>query len=146
LPCDNRGVSDDITLASHSEKPIDPAQVRRLYEGVTWGHGRDDAGVLAAIEAGPAVGAWDGDKLIGFTRALSDGRYRAYIEDVMIDPKYRGKGIGERMVARLMEDLADIEIASLFCEPGRVAFYSRNGFFPSKTQVMMHRGSDTGVP
>lgn len=139
-------MSDDITFASHSDKPIDPSQVRRLYEGVTWGHGRDDGGILAAIEIGPAVGAWDRDRLIGFTRALSDGKYRAYIEDVMIDPEYRGKRIGERMVAVLVEDLKDIEIVSLFCEPGRVAFYGRNGFERSETQVMMHRKGESDVP
>ena len=139
-------MSDDITFASHSEKPIDPSQVRRLYEGVTWGHGREDAGVLAAIEAGPAIGAWHGDMLVGFARALSDRKYRAYIEDVMIDPEYRGKGIGERMVARLLKDLKDIEIVSLFCEPGRVAFYGRNGFERNLTQVMMHRKGESDVP
>ena len=93
-----------------------------------------------------AVGARHGDKLIGFTRALSDGRYRAYIEDVMIDPEYRGKGIGERMVARLLEDLEGVEMVSLFCESGRVAFYGRNGFERSSTQVMMHRRAESNVP
>jgi len=135
----------EIQFHSPEERPIDPAQVRRLYETVTWGRGRDDDGVQAAIEATVAVGAWDGDKLVGFTRALSDGRYRAYVEDVMVDPDYRGNQIGERMVAALIEQLRDIEIVSLFCEPGRLTFYGRNGFAPSETQVMMHRRSDSSV-
>jgi ribosomal protein S18 acetylase RimI-like enzyme len=139
-------MGSEIQFQLPEERPIDPAQVRRLYETVTWGHARGDDGVRAAIEASVAVGAWDGDKLIGFTRALSDGRYRAYIEDVMIDPEYRGKGIGERMVAHLLEDLENIEIVSLFCEPGRVAFYGRNGFERSETQVMMHRKGEFSVP
>jgi N-acetylglutamate synthase-like GNAT family acetyltransferase len=63
----------------------------------------------------------------------------------MIDPEYRGKGIGERMVAKLLEALEDIEIVSLFCEPERVSFYGRNGFSASKTQVMMHRRNDANV-
>jgi len=132
-------VKNEITFATHKDRPIDPAQVRGLYEGVSWGHGRDDSGIQAAIDASLAVGAWHRDKLIGFTRALSDGKYRAYIEDVMIDPAYRGDGIGERMVAKLLEYLANIEIVSLFCEPGRVAFYERNGFVASRSQVMMHK-------
>lgn len=138
-------MTDDITFANHLDRRIDPAQVRRLYETVTWGNGRDDEGILSALEATVAVGAWDGDRLVGFTRALSDGRYRAYIEDVMIDPDYRGNKIGERMVAALVDQLGDIEIVSLFCEPERVAFYGRNGFAAHKTQVMMHRGSDSDV-
>lgn len=43
------------------------------------------------------------------------------------------------MVALRMEQLGDVHITSLFCEPERVNFYSRNGFRASKTQVMMHR-------
>jgi GNAT superfamily N-acetyltransferase len=139
------GMTREILFLRHEDRPIDPVQVRRLYGGVDWGHGRDEPGIMATIEAGVAVGAWDGDKLVGFTRALSDGRYRAYVEDVMIDPDYRGNKIGERMVAALLEGLADIEIVSLFCLPQRVAFYERNGFKRSESQVMMHRGSESSV-
>jgi GNAT superfamily N-acetyltransferase len=139
-------MTDEITFANHLDRPIDPVQVRRLYESVTWGHGRDDDGILLSIEATVAVGAWDGEKLVGFTRALSDGRYRAYIEDVMIDPDYRGHKIGERIVSALVRQLGDIEIVSLFCEPERVAFYGRNGFEAHKTQVTMHRGNSADVP
>ena len=138
-------MTEDITFANHVDRPIDPAQVRRLYRTVAWGHGRDDEGILSAIDEAVAVGAWDGDRLVGFTRALSDGRYRAYVEDVMIDPDYRGRKIGERMVAALVDQLAEIEIVSLFCEPERVAFYGRNGFEAHRTQVMMHRTSDGDV-
>jgi GNAT superfamily N-acetyltransferase len=139
-------VGDEVTFKNHRERPIDPAQVRRLYETVPWGDGRDDAGIAKTLEVNVAVGAWDGDELIGFTRAMSDGLYRAYVEDVMIDPDYRGNKIGERMVAKLLEELGEIEIVSLFCEPERVAFYQRNGFSPSKTQVMMHRRAQDDVP
>ena len=139
-------MGDEITFENHRVRPIDPAQVRRLFETVPWGDGRDDAGIAKTLEVNLGVGAWDGDKLIGFTRAMSDGLYRAYVEDVMIDPVYRGKKIGERMVAKLLEELGDIEIVSLFCEPERVAFYGRNGFSPSKTQVMMHRRARADVP
>jgi GNAT superfamily N-acetyltransferase len=134
-------MAGEIVYANHRDRPIDPAQVRRLYGSVTWGHGRDEDGIRAVIEATVALGVWDGDRLIGFTRAMSDGRYRAYIEDVMIDPEYRGNKIGEGMVAALLEELGGIEIVSLFCEPQRVAFYERNGFSPSESHVMMHRES-----
>ena len=136
----------EIEFLTHEKRPIDPAQVVLLYDTVPWGDGRDEPGILATLGTGPAVGVWDGDRLVGFTRALTDGRYRAYIEDVIIHPDYRGQQIGERMVAQLLEALADIEIVSLFCEPERVNFYSRNGFTKNDTQVMMHRRSQADVP
>ncbi len=130
-----------IAVRRHEERPIDATQVPRLYESASWGHGRDDAGIAAAIAASVAVGAWDGDRLVGFVRALSDGRYRAYVEDVIVDPEYRRYRIGTRMVAALLEALEGIETVSLFCESDRAGFYERNGFRAHAAQVMMHRRS-----
>jgi ribosomal protein S18 acetylase RimI-like enzyme len=128
-----------IEYKSATKRAISAADVRRLYDGASWWPAWDVAGIQKAIDASIAVGAWEGERLVGFSRALSDGVHRAYVEDVVIDPDYRGQGIGENMVAALMEQLGDVHIVSLFCEPERVNFYSRNGFRPSKTQVMLHR-------
>lgn len=137
----------EIAYKTASEKPIRATDVRRLYDGADWWPGWHVDSIQQAINATIAVGAWVGERLVGFTRALSDGVHRAYIEDVVIDPEMRGRGIGEKMVARLLEELGDVHIVSLFCEPPRVAFYGRNGFRQSATQVMMHREPDAeGAP
>lgn len=128
-----------IEITEMAERPIDAADVRRLYDGAGWWPERESDSIAQAIAATVAVGAWDGERLVGFARALTDGVHRAYIEDVVIDPDYRGQQIGERVVAALLESLGDVHIVSLFCEPDRVPFYSRNGFRPSGSQVMMHR-------
>jgi len=129
----------EIVFLGHEERPIDIAALLRLYESTPWARGRDPAGVAASLSPSIAVGAWEGDRLVGFARALSDGRYRAYVEDVVVDPVYRGQQIGERMVAALVSCLEDVHTVSLFCEPERVAFYERNGFSARRKQVMMHR-------
>jgi ribosomal protein S18 acetylase RimI-like enzyme len=136
------GVAEEITFALQQTRPIEPGQLRKLYLTADWGHNRDEPGIQTTIDASVALGAWDGERLVGFVRALSDGRYRAYIEDVIVDPEYRGRQVGERMVAEMVSALGDIEIVSLFCLPERVAFYERNGFVPQRTQVMMHRRAD----
>lgn len=115
------------------------ADVRRLYDGAGWWPGWALDGIERAIEASVAVGAWDGGRLVGFARAISDGEHRAYVEDVVIDPEYRGRKIGEGLVAALVAQLGSVHIVSLFAEPERVAFYERNGFRPSPTAVMLHR-------
>jgi GNAT superfamily N-acetyltransferase len=139
-------VNDEITFSNAVERPIAAADIRRLYDGANWWPGWALDGISRAVTASIAVGAWDGDRLVGFARALSDAEHRAYIEDVVTDPDYRGRQIGERLVARIVEALGPVHIVSLFCEPERVAFYSRNGFRPSKTQVMMHREPGDNAP
>lgn len=142
----NRAVKDSIAFANARDRAIATVDIRRLYDGASWWPGWSLDGIARAVTATIAVGAWDGDRLVGFARALSDGEHRAYIEDVVIDPGYRGRQIGERLVATLVEALGPVHIVSLFCEPERVAFYSRNGFRPSKTQVMMHREPGDATP
>lgn len=48
--------------------------------------------------------------LIGFARAVSDRAVFAWVCDVIIDPAYRGKGLGRGLVRTLMEhpDLATV--------------------------------------
>jgi GNAT superfamily N-acetyltransferase len=128
----------DIIFLTADKRSIDPVDVRRLYDGANWWPGWEPESIGRALAATTAVGAWDGDRLIGFTRALSDGVHRAYVEDVVIDPDYRGQGIGEKMVASLLEAIGDVHIVTLFCLPEREAFYGRNGFSADK-QIVMRR-------
>ena len=131
-----------IEIRTQQERPIDVSQLPRLFKTAFWGHNRTPEGLAEVLGRSVAVGAWDGGRLVGLVRSLTDGRYRAYIEDVIIAPDYRGQHIGERLVAAMVESLADVEIVSLFCEPERVPFYEKNGFRASETQVMMHRGEE----
>lgn len=135
-------VEAKIAYQRKEEQPIAAAAVRRLYDGAGWWPDWGLDGIERAIEASVAVGAWDGERLVGFARAISDGEHRAYVEDVVVDPEYRGRSIGERTVAALVEAIGRVHIVSLFCEPERVEFYGRNGFRPSETAVMVHREQD----
>jgi ribosomal protein S18 acetylase RimI-like enzyme len=132
-------MASGITYATKEERPVTAADVRRLYDGAGWWPGWDLSGIERAVAASVAVGAWDGERLVGFARAVSDGEHRAYVEDVVIDPDYRGRKIGEGLVSALVAQLSGVHIVSLFAEPERVAFYERNGFRPSPTAVMLHR-------
>jgi len=135
-------VDAKIAYQRKEERPIPASAVRRLYDGAGWWPDWSVDGIERAIAESVAVGAWDGERLAGFARAISDGEHRAYVEDVVIDPEYRGRRIGEQIVAALVEAIGDVHIVSLFCEPERVEFYGRNGFRASETAVMVHREQD----
>lgn len=84
-----------------------------------------------------AVGAVHDQELIGFARAITDGRFRAYVEDAAVLTAYRGQGIGTRLLTRLREELAEVDLTSLFCAPALTGFYERLGF-QSSSQVVLH--------
>jgi ribosomal protein S18 acetylase RimI-like enzyme len=103
--------------------------VRCENSTTTWG-GPSPPGsgdIRVALESGSAVGAWDGDRLVAFARALSDGHFNAYVEDVMVHEEYRRQGVGKRVVSLLLEELEDIETVSLYCRAEVVHFYESSG-------------------
>jgi predicted acetyltransferase len=70
--------------------------------------------VLRSIDAGEAVGAFDGDRLIGSARYHPMRQWwhgqsmsMAGVGGVKVAPEERGRGIGSAMMARLLGDIAD---------------------------------------
>jgi|GEM_PF-469544 len=71
-----------------------------------------------------------GGRVVGMGRAISDGVSDAYIQDVVVDPAFRGKGVGGRIVADLVHRLRHdgIDWIGLGAESGTHDFYRRAGF------------------
>lgn len=131
-----------IAIATHQERPINPQAVRALYDAVAWWPDRRLEDIAAVLAVGPAIGAWDRERLVGFARAVTDGRLRAYIEDVVVHPEQRHTGIATALLDRLIAALGPIETVSLFCEPELVPMYERHGFRARRSQIVMHHRNE----
>jgi ribosomal protein S18 acetylase RimI-like enzyme len=84
------------------------------------------------------VQAYDGERLVGFSRAVSDGVSNAYISSVMVDPEYRRRGIGREMLARLVGGRDDIKFV-LHTRKEAAAFYAAVGFAPATDMMVRDR-------
>ena len=71
--------------------------------------------------------AWDGDRLVGMARAISDGEYQAAIYDLCMLPEYQGSGIGRRLMESILAACAGLTVV-LFVVPGKEGFYAKFGF------------------
>lgn len=78
----------------------------------------------------------DTNQLIGFGRAISDGIYRALLDDVVIDTKYRGKGLGKQIIEELLKELGVVEQVFLNTKPALEEFYKQFGFTKPKAITM----------
>ena len=76
------------------------------------------------------VQAYDGNKLVGTGRVVSDGILHAMIYDMIIDPEYQNRGIGSKILKILIDKCNEINIGDiqLFCAKGKKEFYLKNGF------------------
>lgn len=69
-------------------------------------------------------------RLVGFSRATSDGAFNATIWDVVVHPDYQGKGLGKALMKQVIKQLRseDISNITLYADPQVVEFYRKLGF------------------
>ena len=116
-------------IALSFDRSITPADYSLLADQTDWARGRQESDVRQALQHCHAVlGAWNGSRLVGFARVISDGVYVAQILDLIVDESCRGRGLGSRMIARLLEHCAGIEVVMLTCGSEQERFYQRFGF------------------
>lgn len=78
-------------------------------------------------------------KAIGMGRLISDGISDAYIQDLVVLPKYRDRGIGRQLVKVLLDHCLSKGILwiGLIAEPEQDGFYSNMGFKTMSKYVPM---------
>ena len=78
-------------------------------------------------------------KAIGLGRLISDGVSDAYIQDLVVLPKYRDRGIGRQLVKVLLDHCLSKGILwiGLIAEPEQDGFYSNMGFKTMSKYVPM---------
>lgn len=132
----------------HGQRDIPAEGVLALYRAAGWWPERTADQVRAVLQTSPAVGAWHGQQLIGFARAVTDGLLRAYVEDVVVSPGWRGRGVGRALLAGLTQQLGPVPVVTLFCSADLAPYYETSSFKTTR-QVVMHRnrrspGDETG--
>jgi ribosomal protein S18 acetylase RimI-like enzyme len=100
-----------LTIAHRDTHDIDLDQLATLFDAVGWQRRTANRARLARLVSGSlwVVSAWDGDQLVGFARAISDGAFNAYISTVAVLPAYQKRGIGRELVRRLIENRDGIQ-------------------------------------
>ncbi len=118
-------------MISYSDShDIDPEQLLVLFEQADWAEGRHLEDIKQMLtETDVTMTAWDGSKLVGFGRVLTDYVYRASIWDVIVDVSYQAQDIGKGLVRRILTDdsLARVELIWL-CTRRYQGFYASLGF------------------
>ena len=67
-----------------------------------WPKAYDPGRAASALEHTTNIGAWDGNRLVGAVRVLSDGYFLSTVPEVLVDPAYRNRGIGRELMRRAL--------------------------------------------
>jgi len=118
-------------------------EARRLLYENGWEHRVADPDLFNQLvsKSQRAMVAVEGEKVIGFARAICDDLSNGYLSMVVVDDAYRRLGVGRALVRAVMGDNPRITWVLRAGRPEAVPFFERLGFVPSK--VAMERGRAT---
>lgn len=86
------------------------------------------------------ITGWDGDKMVGVARAITDYSYCCYLSDLAVDQAYQKQGIGKALVARVQQAIGEECSLVLLSAPGAVSYYPQLGFEKSERAYVVSRG------
>jgi GNAT superfamily N-acetyltransferase len=117
---------------------------RWLAEQSYWASGRERATVARSVANSLALGLYapDGSQA-GFARAITDRAVYAHLADVFVSPEYRGQGLGQALVAALLDhpELRTVATWTLSTRDAQ-GLYARFGFMvhpAPQTQMVRFR-------
>jgi N-acetylglutamate synthase-like GNAT family acetyltransferase len=123
------GTAERVSVVT--DRQPETGEVVGLLRSVGWDLRASEPASLERAIAGTTefATAWDGGRLIGTARSITDGGQNALIATVVVHPAYQGLGVGERMM-HLLTDGRDLVRFSLAAAPGVEDWYRKLGFLP----------------
>lgn len=111
---------------------LDVAEAAALYRASTLAERRpvEDTQRFARMLAGAnlVIVARDEDgRLIGISRAITDGVYSTYLSDLAVDVAYQGRGVGRDLIRATREAAPEAKLI-LLAAPAAVDYYPHVGF------------------
>lgn len=132
-----------------THRPIRTSEYEALCRSVGWSDMVNFAVADRALSGSlfQVVAHVDGD-LAGMARIVGDGAIFFYVQDVVVDPRFQGRGVGASLMSATVDWLAanapPKAYAHLFAAEGKEHFYRRYGFVT--TPKGMRLDIDTLLP
>jgi ribosomal protein S18 acetylase RimI-like enzyme len=135
------GSTMESEICVHIVKEWDTSELIGLYKaGGWWLQEHDPAHIPELVRGSYAFAvATEGDSgpPVGMGRVISDGITDAYIQDLVVVPRCRGRGVGRKIVQALLRFCFSHNVTwiALIAEPGTEDFYTGIGFVRMKDHV-----------
>ncbi len=132
----------NIEYKLNAELTVD--QFKRLLDESKLGERRpvDDRACLEGMlkNSNLVVSAWDGEKLVGIARSITDFHYACYLSDLAVSEEYKRKGIGKKLQTVTQEQLDPNCKLILVAAPSANSYYEHLGFSNNPRCWVLGRG------
>lgn len=119
-----------MEIEYRNTKEFTEQELQRLFLSVKWESGNYPGKLVRAmLNSTHVISAWDGNKLVGLIRALSDGETVAFLHYLLVDPAYQGHHIGDELMKRVLRYFENLlYVKTMPSDPKTLPFYARYGF------------------
>ena len=99
-----------ITYKEFNAELLD--EVKAIYASESWSAYLKDDEKLARAFANSlyTLGAFEGEKLIGFVRCVGDGEHILLVQDLIVHPEYQRRRIGSTLFRVVWDKYADVRM------------------------------------
>jgi ribosomal protein S18 acetylase RimI-like enzyme len=121
-----------VNICYETSRQISPSEFIELLKRSTLAERRpiDDQMCIKAmlLHANLLCTAWDGEKLVGIARSLTDFEFCCYLSDLAVDEKYQKQGIGKELIRLTQSKLGRKAKLILLSAPKAETYYPKIGF------------------
>ena len=128
----------DVIISDDKSKfPVEKAI--ELLHTTYWAKNRDSEVIRKSIDNSIVFGVYNDDSLIGMARVITDFATTFYIADVIIDEKYRGNGLGKKLISTIMSDERFSSLFGILVTRDAHGLYEHFGFKRDTERAMTRR-------
>jgi GNAT superfamily N-acetyltransferase len=118
-----------LTIRYETGHPLPIDQVCSVYKSLGWlAQHLPERVQRAHANSSRIVSAWDGDKLVGWARIITDGEFCLFLHEILLYPEYQGQGIGRELMNRVLAGYEHVQNQVLLSDLGNENFYAPFGF------------------
>ncbi|HFQ5311948.1 TPA: GNAT family N-acetyltransferase [Vibrio vulnificus] len=88
------------------------------------------------------ITAWDGPKLVGISRSITDFHYCCNLSDLAVDESYQRSGIGKQLQVQTQAQIEPTCKLFLIAAPAANDYYGQIGYTKNERCWVLERGSE----
>ena len=117
---------------------MDQPTVVALLQGTYWAGTRPAETIVASLQRSDCYGAFDAGtgEQVGFARVVTDRTTFFWLADVVVDPRYRGQGIGKLLMQAVAGQAGYVDMRGMLKTRDAHGLYERMGFIRLDEKTM----------
>jgi len=123
-------------MITDDKNKMDLESITDLLRNSYWADDRSIEMISKSISNSTCFGVFLDNQQIGFARVVSDFATIYWLCDVLINNKHRGKGLGKKLVERIVNDLRFVNLTGILATRDAHGLYEKYGFTVENDKFM----------